>query len=67
MSTLLRKAGLTPAAVAILREAGPLPEDGALANHIKTCALRLVGTASIARAISTAGGVSWSEIDETSC
>jgi uncharacterized flavoprotein (TIGR03862 family) len=65
LSTLLRKAGLTPAAVAILREAGPLPEDGALANHIKTCALRLVGTASIARAISTAGGVAWSEIDET--
>ena len=65
MSTLLRKgAGLTPAAINILREAGPLPEGEALASHVKACALRLVGTASIARAISTAGGVSWSEIDE---
>jgi uncharacterized flavoprotein (TIGR03862 family) len=65
MSTLLRKgAGLTPAAINILREGGPLPEGEALASHVKTCALRLVGTASIARAISTAGGVSWSEIDE---
>jgi predicted flavoprotein YhiN len=64
-STLLRKgARVTPAAVAILREAGPLPEGEALASHVKTCALRLVGTASIARAISTAGGVSWSEIDQ---
>ena len=65
MSTLLRKgAGLTPAAINILREAGPLPEGEALAKHVKTCALRLVGTASIARAISTAGGVAWSEIDQ---
>jgi uncharacterized flavoprotein (TIGR03862 family) len=65
LSTLLRKgAGLTPAAINILREAGPLPEGDALASHIKTCALSLVGTASIAKAISSAGGVSWSEIDE---
>src|SRR6185437_12603507 len=65
LSTLLRKgAGLTPAAINILREAGPLPEGEALAAHIKACALRLVGTAPIARAISTAGGVSWSEIGE---
>jgi uncharacterized flavoprotein (TIGR03862 family) len=64
-STLLRKgAGLTPVAINILREGGPLPEGEALAAHVKACALRLVGTASIARAISTAGGVSWSEIDE---
>ena len=48
----------------ILREAGPLPEGEALASHVKTSALRLVGTASIGRAISTAGGVSWSEIDQ---
>ncbi len=66
LSTLLRKgAGLTPAAINVLREAGPLPEGGALASHVKACALRLVGTASIARAISTAGGVAWSEIDES--
>jgi predicted flavoprotein YhiN len=65
LSTLLRKgAGLTPAAIAILREAGPLPEVEALASHVKNCALRLVGTAPIAKAISAAGGVSWSEIDQ---
>jgi uncharacterized flavoprotein (TIGR03862 family) len=65
LSTLLRKgAGLTPAAINILREAGRLPEGDALAAHVKACALRFVGTAPIARAISTAGGVSWSEIDE---
>jgi uncharacterized flavoprotein (TIGR03862 family) len=64
LSTLLRKgAGLTPAAIAVLREAGPLPEVEALASHVKNCALRLVGTAPIAKAISAAGGVSWSEID----
>ena len=44
-------------------EAGPLPEGEALASRVKTCVLRLVGTASIDRAISTAGGISWSEID----
>ena len=65
LSALLRKgARLTPAAIATLREAGPLPEGEALAKHVKACPLRLVGAASIARAISTAGGVSWSEIDE---
>src|SRR6202041_727210 len=64
-SSLLRKgARLTPAAMNILREAGPLPEGDALAKHVKNCALRLVGTASIARATSTAGGVAWSEIDQ---
>ncbi|MBV9910766.1 MAG: NAD(P)/FAD-dependent oxidoreductase, partial [Hyphomicrobiales bacterium] len=36
----------------------------ALASHVKNCTVRLVGTALIARAISTAGGVSWSEIDQ---
>ncbi len=65
VSTLLRKsAGLAPVAVALLREAGPLPEGAdALAGRIKHCELRLVAPAPIARAISTAGGVRWSEID----
>ena len=50
MSTLLRKgAGLTPVAMNILREAGPLPEGEALASHVKACAIRFVGTASIPR------------------
>ena len=65
VSTLLRKsAGLAPGAVALLREAGPLPEGAdALAGRMKHCKLRLVAPAPIARAISTAGGVAWSEID----
>ena len=64
ISTLLRKsAGLAPVAIALLREAGPLPESmEGLSARIKHCELRLVGTAPIARAISTAGGVAWREI-----
>ena len=59
-----KSAGLAPVAVALLREAGPLPEGAdALAGRIKHCELRLVAPAPIARAISTAGGVAWSEID----
>ena len=65
-STFLRKAvGLSPVAIALLREGGPLPdESGALAARIKSVALRLTAPAPIARAISSAGGVAWREIDE---
>ena len=64
-STLLRRAGLTPAAIAILREAGPLPDTAeALARRVKQVELRLTAPAPIARAISSAGGVRWDEIDE---
>ena len=65
LSTLLRKrAGLASAAIAVLREAGPLPDGAeALARHVKRCELRLVATAPMARAISTAGGVKWNAID----
>jgi len=64
VSTVLRKAGLTPVAVALMRAAGPMPEDAAgLARRAKHCEIRLVGTAPLARAISTAGGVAWSEVD----
>jgi len=67
LSTFLRKAvALSPVAIALLREAGPIPEDPAgLAARLKACPLRLVGTAPIARAISSAGGVEWSEIDQS--
>ncbi len=65
-STLLRRAGLTPAAIALMREAGPLPDAAeALAARIKQVELRLTAPAPIARAISSAGGVTWAEIDET--
>jgi uncharacterized flavoprotein (TIGR03862 family) len=68
LSTLLRKAaGLSPVAAALVREAeaGAPPRDGqALARRLKALPLRLTGVAPIARAISSAGGVAWDEIDE---
>ncbi|AZO79727.1 MULTISPECIES: TIGR03862 family flavoprotein [unclassified Bosea (in: a-proteobacteria)] len=67
LSNHLRKAaGLSPVAAAALRETanGPLPaEAGNLATLIKSALLRLTGTAPIARAISTAGGIVTDEID----
>jgi hypothetical protein len=67
LSNHLRKAaGLAPVAIAVLREAagGPLPaEPEDLARLIKAAPLRLTGTAPIARAISTAGGILAEEID----
>jgi uncharacterized flavoprotein (TIGR03862 family) len=66
LSTLLRKAaGLPPVAAALVREADrPQREVEALAKHIKALPLLLTGVAPISRAISTAGGVVWDEIDE---
>ena len=66
-ANVLRRAGLTPAAAAFLREAaaGPLPSDPEkLARLIKDAPIRLVGVQPLARAISTAGGVAWSSVDE---
>ena len=64
LSTRLRKAGLPPVAIALMREAGPLPQaPDQLARRAKRCEIRLVATAPIARAISSAGGVVWPEID----
>ena len=65
-ATFLRKAaGLAPVAIALLRESGAPPSDAmALAARIKDLRLPLTGVAPIARAISSAGGVRWSEIDE---
>ena len=65
-STFLRKtAGLTPVAIALSREAGDLPDDGAgLAARIKSLPLRLVAARPLERAISSAGGVRFEEIDE---
>ncbi|MBF9196306.1 NAD(P)/FAD-dependent oxidoreductase [Microvirga terrestris] len=65
-STFLRKAaGLSPVGIALLREASPaLPTDPeALARLIKAVPLTLTGTKSLERAISTAGGVPFSELD----
>jgi hypothetical protein len=69
-STFLRKAAnLSPQAIGLLQEAAR-PEKpasmtaGELARLIKRVPIRLTGTAPIARAISSAGGIRFSEIDE---
>ncbi|MDP3407853.1 TIGR03862 family flavoprotein [Bosea sp. (in: a-proteobacteria)] len=66
LSNHLRKAGLSPAAVAVLRDSvgGKLDETpAALAAAIKSARLRLTGTMPIERAISSAGGIAAGEID----
>ncbi len=65
LSTRLRKAaGLAPVAAALLREGGSLPADAAaLARRIKAMPLAVSGVQDLSRAISTAGGVAWSEVD----
>ena len=62
---LRKAAGLSPLAISLLREKGPLPQDNeALAQLIKSYSLQLTGVQSLQRAISTAGGVAFSEMDE---
>jgi uncharacterized flavoprotein (TIGR03862 family) len=67
MANRLRKAGVAPQAAGLIREdtsRKPLPvEPQLLARRIKTCTIRLTGAAPIARAISTAGGVSWDSVN----
>ncbi|HZH10861.1 MAG TPA: TIGR03862 family flavoprotein [Microvirga sp.] len=67
-STFLRKAaGLNPVGIAILRESAPQLPSGpeGLARLIKAAPLTLTGTKPLDRAISTAGGIPFSELDET--
>jgi uncharacterized flavoprotein (TIGR03862 family) len=68
LSNHLRKAaGLSPAAVAVLRDSvgGKLDETpAALAAAIKSAPVRLTGTMPIDRAISSAGGIAAGEIDD---
>jgi uncharacterized flavoprotein (TIGR03862 family) len=65
---LRRAAGLAPTAIALLREATgndlPAESDG-LASAIKAVSVTVVDTTAIDRAISTAGGIAWSELDES--
>jgi hypothetical protein len=65
LSTFLRKtAGLAPVAIALLREAGTLPADPeALAALIKAVPIRLTAARGLDRAISTAGGIVFDELD----
>jgi uncharacterized flavoprotein (TIGR03862 family) len=71
LATFLRKTVvLAPAAVGLLHEAAIASSDrlsamtpAALAALIKAVPVRLCGVAPLARAISTAGGIAWDEID----
>lgn len=64
LSNLLRKAGLSPVAIALLREGGALPDrPEPLAARVKALPLRLAGLFPLERAISTAGGIPRDEID----
>ena len=57
--------GLDPAAIGLLREAGALPSDPlVMAALIKAVPVAVVDTMPLDRAISTAGGIAWSEVDE---
>lgn len=71
MSTYLRKAaGLPPVAIGLLQEAAiagglnlSAMDSGALAAFIDAVPVKLTGVAALDRAISTAGGIAFSEID----
>lgn len=65
LSNHLRKvAGLPPSAIALLWETGERTSDPLeLARRIKGLALTATGFSGMDRAISTAGGIGWGEID----
>ena len=63
---LARVAGLSPAAIGLLREStgNVLPQDAAsLAQIIKAAPLKIAGVQGLERAISSAGGVSFGAVD----
>jgi uncharacterized flavoprotein (TIGR03862 family) len=68
-STWLRRSiGLDPVAIALVRESrgGALPTDAAvMAELVKAVPVVVTATMPIERAISTAGGIAWSEVDES--
>jgi len=66
LSNFLRKAvHLSPLEVHLLREARPLPDGAeALAARIKAVPVTLTAVQGLARAISTAGGVSFDAVDD---
>ncbi|WP_203291704.1 NAD(P)/FAD-dependent oxidoreductase [Maricaulis parjimensis] len=65
LSNLLRKAGLSPQAISVLRDAVPdLPRDAAaLAALIKAVPLRVTAQRGLDRAISSAGGIARDAVD----
>lgn len=64
-STLRKTLGLSPLAIGLLHEGGPPPRaPEELASLIKAAPVRLVAAQGLERAISSAGGVAWSAVDE---
>lgn len=66
-SWLRRSIGLDPAGIGLLREVAGvgLPSDPVkMAARIKAVPITVTGTMPIDRAISTAGGIAWSEVDQ---
>jgi uncharacterized flavoprotein (TIGR03862 family) len=59
-----RRWRLGDAACAILETRGEFASATALATEVKHCTLRLTGPRPLAEAISSAGGVKWSELDD---
>jgi len=65
-STLRKTLGLAPVAIGLLHENGAPPRAPAeLAALIKAVPIRLRSAQGLERAISSAGGVEWSAVDET--
>jgi uncharacterized flavoprotein (TIGR03862 family) len=68
VSTYLRRAGIKPVGISLMREAtgNRLPDDRAgMALLAKAVPVEITAMAPIERAISTAGGVAWSAVDES--
>lgn len=64
LSTILRRIGLSPAGVALLRETTLGSTPAALAARVKNVPVIVVAARPIERAISTAGGIARDEVDE---
>ncbi len=65
LSNFLRsKAGLSPVAIGLVQEALHAGASASLSDLIKALPLRLEAPAPIARAISSAGGLEWSALDD---
>ncbi|MDT9120944.1 NAD(P)/FAD-dependent oxidoreductase, partial [Escherichia coli] len=65
LSSFLRSAGFSPLAVALLHETTPADGlTGNLAARLKALPLTLTGTTGMARAISTAGGITRDALDD---
>ena len=59
----LRRAGLPPVGIGLVQEARHAGSTAPLSALVKALPLRLTGTAGLDRAISSAGGVGWAEVD----